>query len=777
MPRTRRQLLAVMFTDIVGYSAMVNRDERAAQRLLEYQRRAVREQVFRHEGRIVDVIGDGHLITFANARAAIECAVALQRELQQRNAQPGAEPLRLRIGIHVGDIERGPRRVFGDGVNVAARLEPLAPHGGIAASAQAVAQLHGDLRAAFASQGPRQLKNIAEPYELFALVESALEGAARQVPPPRPWRLAWRRRRRTIGLTALALGMAAVAVVGWRALPPAEADPSRIAVLPLQNLSGADSADFVAGLHDSLLTEVSRARELKVISRTSVMRYATDTPPVPEIAHALKVAWVLEGSVQRSGPRVRINVQLIRARNDEHVWAHTYDRDTADLFEVQTQIAREIAHSTESQVGLGALPAAHRPTSNAAAYELYLRAIALEDNDPKLGREPATEQIALLQQATTLDPDFALAWAALARYNVWSANWASYVQPDRRAGYLSAASAAERRARMLAPNEPESLVASALVLYWNKGDPAQVARDLEAALRARPGYSLALFWLGNVCDRLGDEARSTAALQALRQLDPYNERVYTQLAQQLLNRHAYAELAATYAEWRAITESPAFVDYWAVQAEFYRTGNLEPWKEFLAQPVGPGVTEDDLRYSRGEVALYEHRLRDVAALDRAEADAFLAGTSTDFSAALATGDALVLDGDRTAAAPYLDAAERYLAKVLKESSDATALMVATSVAVARHDEPAAMARARQAVELTRPAAGAKPSRLFCEARRIEAEALARFGHKAEALAALDWVLGQPCDVHAHAVLRDPHWAPLDRDPDFQALVRRHLPAA
>lgn len=777
MPTTRRQLLAVMFTDIVGYSAMVNRDERRAQALLEFQRRAVREQVFRHEGRIVDTIGDGHLVTFANARAAIECAVALQRQLQLRNAQPGAEPLRLRIGIHVGDIERSRRRVFGDGVNVAARLEPLAPHGGIAASAQAVAQLHGPLRAAFASRGPCELKNISEPHELFTLDESGLAAAAAHLPPPRPARLAWRRHRRALASGALALALSAAAVLSWNYMPLDRTDPSRLAVLPLQNLSGADSADFVAGLHDSLLTEVSRAPELKVISRTSVMRYAENAPPIPEIARALRVAWILEGSVQRTGPRVRINVQLIRARSDQHVWAKTYDRDAFDLFDVQTQIAREIARSMEGQVALEVVPAARRPTSSVEAYERYLRAIALEDNDPRLGRRPASDQIALLQQATGLDPQFALAWAALARYNIWSANWAAYVEPTRRDGYVAAAGAAASKAMELAPHQAESLLASGLALYWRGGDKRAVAQRFEEALAARPGYSLALFWLGSVYERLGDIERSRAALEALRELDPYNERVYTLLAQQLLNRREYAALEHLYDDWRAISESPGFVDQWRVQLAFYRRGDLAPWQDYVSRPVAPGMVEDDLAYLRYQLAMYQGRFGDAAAMNREAADAAVAGHGENYSAAQSVGAALALAGDARAAAPYLEASRRYFDAALAQSPDTITVLVPAAMndaLLGRREE--ALARCQRALAKSAPDPGVPAAPLHYLAVHVCAQVDARLGRRDRALQALAWLLREPSDVHAWMARKDPAWGVLRDDPGFRAVVDRALPA-
>jgi len=775
---SRRRMLAVMFTDIVGYSALVNRDEQRALGLLEMHRQLLRRELDAYGGEIVDTIGDGNLATFPSAQAAVECAVAVQAELARRNvAGDPAWPLRLRIGLHAGDVERRRGRAFGDGVNVAARVEPLAPPGGIGATAVVVAQLHGPLRACFASIGARSLKNIPEPQELHALPEGEVLRAATLLAPPRRWRGRLRRARPWLGVAAtIVLGAGVVLALARFGAP--RADDASVAVLPLQNLSPEPGHDeFVAGLHDSLLTEVSTMPQLKVISRTSVMRYAKAPPPMPEIGRQLGVAYVLEGSVQRAAGRVRINVQLIQARSDRHVWAHTYDRESGDVFDMQAQIAREIARNLQGRVMIDALPAAKRPTDSAEAYELYLRAIALEDNDPKLGREAPAEQLALLEQAVALDPSFSLAHAALARYNLWAANWASYVEPARHASYVGAAARAAARAMELAPRQPESLVSAGLAAYWQHKPLDQVARQLEDALAVRPGYSLARFWLGNVYSRMGQAEKSAAALLALNAIDPYNERAYTELVAQQLNLRRYDDLADTFARWRSVSESPAFVDFWASQLPFYRTGDLGPWREYLERPAGKGVTAGDLDNARWEVALYEHRFADAAAIARAQADAFVGGATADYTGALWTGLALAEGGDPRQAGPYLEASVRYFNEALRadpRSSTALSLLGLADIVSGRGED--ALRHTRAAVELTTPTHGGRPGPGHYESTLYHAQALARFGHKSEALERLEWLLQQPSGLHAHAVLRDPLWRPLDQDAEFRALVARYLPS-
>lgn len=775
MLRFQRRMMAVMFTDIVGYSAMVSRDEQRALRLLELQRALVRRHVRAHGGEVVDTIGDGHFVTFDSALAAVGCAVALQAELAQRNARAGADDaVRLRVGLHAGDVQRRRGRAFGDGVNVAARVEPLAPAGGIAATAAVVAQVRGPLRERFVSIGPRSLKNIAETHEVFWLQDSGLAAAAPLAPRPGRWS-ALRRWRLPAAVAVAALALVAGGVARRTAAP---ADAS-IAVLPLENLSTEpDSASFVAGLHDSLLTEVSKARALRVISRTSVMRFAGSRQPVARIAADLGVGYILEGSVQRQQGRVRVNVQLIRARSDEHVWAHTYDGALDNLFDLQTHISREIARRVQGRLLVAAMPRSERPTHSVDAYDLYLQAIAPEDSDPALGREPPQASIHLLERAVGLDPRFALAHAALARYNIWAAYWAAYADPARKAVFVEAARRSAATASKLDPELPESLLAAGLVDLYS-GDRAAAARRMEQALAVRPAYSLALFWLGNVYGSLGEADRSIGAIRALLEMDPYNERAYTQLAQQYLRQRDYAALAQAYARWRAFTSSPAFVDFWTAELAFYRTGALESWKAFLAQPPAEGLPQEDVDAARFQVAMYERRFDEAFRVTQPRADAFVRDPAGgDVLWALYAGQAMAAAGRKPHARPYLEAAVRYLeAMVAAQPDDAFALSVLGLAESALGREAQALEHGRRAVALSAPAAGQPPGPAHYEYVHYYAQAAARSGQQAEALARLEWLLSQPSGVHPHAELADPMWAPLDRSPEFQALVRKFLPRA
>lgn len=778
MVRSRRQLTAVMFTDVVGYSAMVQADERAALALLEFHRRLLRAQVKRFGGSVVDAAGDGHLVTFGSALAAVECAIAVQDELARRNAgEPAAAPLRLRIGLHQGDVERSGARVSGDGVNVGARLEPLAPHGGIAASAMVVGQIHGPLRAHFRSVGPQALKNIAEPIEVFALEEPALAAAATLVDARRYRRAGL---GRWLAAAAVILALAAAGAVLY-VRDHALVDDASLAVLPLENLSTEPgSSEFAGGLHDSLLTEVSRLPELRVISRGSVMQYAGARPPSPELGRALGVAHLLEGSVQRVGARVRVNVQLIRARTDEHLWAEIYDRDLDDLFELQTDISREVARKIRGSVVFAALPRARRPTRSIEAYDLYLRAIAGESNDLALGFEAPTEPLRLLERAVTLDPGFALAHAALARYAVWGASWATYLDPAKVADYASRALTAAARAMELAPESAEALHAMGLARYWKEQNPAVAVDFLVRALRVRPGFDKALYQLSGAYAQLGDLPRSLMQIRALLDVDPHNDKAHEQHSTLLMRLRRYAEADEALARWQSVSSTRRFVSHMRAQLEFRRSGDLGPWQALTRQPADGNVPQDVVDTDRWFVAIYEGRFADAAAINRPLADDFVAGRGAGetYKWAFGVGQALAMGGETQAARPYLQAALTYLQRALQERPDEAYLnSLVSQLHMWLGDAAAAQDHAHRAVERAAPRGGAVGSGQYYEVLLSSAQVAAHFGRADEALALLERLLREPSGVHAHVVLRDPQWAPLDRDPAFQALVRRHLPAA
>ncbi len=324
-----------MFTDLEGFTSDAHEDERVALRLLEQQEALLAPIVSNHRGRKIKSIGDGMLIEFPNARDAIECAVDLQQSVHEHNAGPGARPLRMRIGVHLGDVEERETDILGDAVNIASRIEPLAEAGGVCLTAQVFDQVHNKVPYQLESLGPTSLKGIREPLEVYRVV---LPWATDE--PPRK-------------------------VVS----------PPRLAILPLANISPDPNDEFFAdGLTEELISVLSQIDGLRVIARTSVAQYKATSKPVSRIGAELGATSVMEGSVRKAGNRLRITLQLVDVATQEHLWSESYDRELDDVFAVQAGVAKGVAESFRLRFSPAEKRRAqHPPSSSPEAYTLTLK--------------------------------------------------------------------------------------------------------------------------------------------------------------------------------------------------------------------------------------------------------------------------------------------------------------------------------------------------------------------------------------------------------------------
>lgn len=391
MESSGRRLAAIMFTDIVGYACLVQRDERLALELLEEHRSLIRPLITHCEGSEVKTIGDGFLIEFPSALQAVRCAVELQRALRAHAAtQPATRTLSIRIGVHLGDVEHREGDVLGDGVNIASRIQPLAEPGGICVSSQVYDQVENKLEVKFACLGPQTLKHIARPVEVYRVVHPWEEPPPKERPEDQP-----------------------------RKEKPSRPSKPSVAVLPFANVStDPDNECFCDGLTDDILAQLAKIGSLKVISRTSVMKYKGRTEQqLREIADELGVATILEGTARKVGDRVRIVAQLIRAKDDDHLWAETYDRDLTDIFAIQSEVAQEIAHALQATItGDERDRIEKQPTENLEAYNLVLQG-RFELNAWPRTKERVQRSISCFERAIELDPGYAQAYRSLA--NAW----------------------------------------------------------------------------------------------------------------------------------------------------------------------------------------------------------------------------------------------------------------------------------------------------------------------------------------------------------------------
>ena len=489
MPQEERRLAAIMQTDIVGYTAMTQQSEAETLTLLARHNELLRPRFEDFSGSVFKTTGDGFLVLFPNALDAVRCAIQIQKTLESAALTLiGGRPLRIRIGIHAGDVIYREGDIFGDGVNITSRIEPLAEPGGIAISQPVYAQVWNKTDLPIISLGPQKLKNVHVPIDVYRLSP--------------PWDPAGHRqdRRQTLATAEP---------------PDSMPDRTRIAVLPLANISPDPRDAYLAdGMTEELIFTLSRIKELKVIAKTSVMRYRGTDEGISAIGAELGVGTILEGSVRKAGDRVRITVQLIDVATQEHLWAEAYDRDLEDLFSVQREIATKLADELRVQL----LPKERSqlnqlPTANQEAHTLYLRGRHAWNQWTEEGLEAAAERFL---EAVSVDPDYALAYAGLADTYSLMAHL-GYMLPEE-AYPMAEAAAMNALAVDNTLAEAHSAIAMIRVIFDNDLKGAEDA--LVRAIDLDPNCAMAHHWYSLV---LGVTGRSEEAVRESRralELDP-----------------------------------------------------------------------------------------------------------------------------------------------------------------------------------------------------------------------------------------------------------------
>jgi class 3 adenylate cyclase/TolB-like protein/Tfp pilus assembly protein PilF len=370
-----RRLAAIMFTDMVGYTSSAQRDESLALESLKRHRETLRACLNRHNGREIKTMGDGFLVEFASALEAANCALDIQRSLRQQNTSLSpASRIQLRIGVHAGDVIHDRGDVFGDAVNVASRIERLAGPGEVCITQQVFDHIRNKLASHAEYIGKVSLKNVELPVEVYRL-------SLQQTKAPYP--------------------------------VPKRVISHRVVILPLANISPNTADEYFAdGMTEELISSVSKIRDIRVISRTSSMKFKGSGKTIKEIAKELNVDTVLEGSVRKSGSKLRINVQLVDVELDEHVWAQSYDRELEDIFAIQSDIASNVADAMK--VNLLAAEKENiekKATESIPAYNLYLKGLHYRGEKTESGFRKA---IQYFNEALKKDSRFALAYAGLA---------------------------------------------------------------------------------------------------------------------------------------------------------------------------------------------------------------------------------------------------------------------------------------------------------------------------------------------------------------------------
>jgi adenylate cyclase len=508
-----------MFTDMVGYTALGQRNESLSLALVEEQRKIVRPIIARNNGREVKTIGDAFLVEFGSALDATRCAYEIQRATKEFNL-PLAEDKRvqLRIGVHLGDVVESQGDISGDAVNIASRIERLAEDGGVCITRQVYDQVKGKLDIHLSSLGAKSLKNVVDPVEVFKMV------------------LPWGRESTT---------------------PSALLERNRIAVLPFANMS-PDPNDryFADGMTEELISTVAKISELQVISRTSVMRYRDANAQISQIGKELSVGTVLEGSVRKSGNKVRITAQLIEVDGDRHVWSQSYDRDLTDVFAIQADIAEQVAGSLKIQLLSREKQSIRKEaTSSPDAYTLYLKGRFYFGERTE---ENTRKSLKYFEEAANVDPGFAMAYSGMAdAYSILSDY--GWMDPG---SALPLAKGHAARALEIDDSLAEAHASMGLVLSNFGWDLERSERELKRAIELKPNYAPALHWLSVNLFYMRRYEEAFALDRRALDLDPYSRLFNMTFTNEMLLFGRYEEALARYDEMIKAHPDMSALRYW-----------------------------------------------------------------------------------------------------------------------------------------------------------------------------------------------------------------------
>jgi adenylate cyclase len=484
-----RRLAAIMFTDLVAFTKLAQRDEEAALRLRAEHQSLLRPLFVTHGGREVKTTGDGFLVEFPSAVESVRCAVEIQEAAARRNSlATSTERIVIRVGIHVGDIVGDGDDIVGDAVNVASRIEPLAEPGGICVSGSVFEHVRNKLQLPLEKIGPRDLKNVEFPVDIYRIVLSGESARARPKPVD-------------------------------------DASNFRLAVLPLASMSPDPNDDYFAdGLTDELITQTARIPDLRVTARTSVVQFKNSTKSLREVAQDLGVHLVLEGSVRKAGNRVRITVKLVDARTEDQLWSSTYDRPLDDIFAIQDDIASQVASSIAAHVsrrrGEASPPLVQGPleTKDMDAYIAFLHGRKLLSE--KVSEETVRQALAFFEDAVQRDPRFARARVGIADCLLWLRGEGVWSLAD------SSRRARDELTKALGQNdalaEGHSVLAGMLL---GEDDIIGAEREARRATELNPSLSDPYRWLAQIAagDAKIDEA--VRLLEIAQKVDPLDVNV------------------------------------------------------------------------------------------------------------------------------------------------------------------------------------------------------------------------------------------------------------
>ena len=513
----KRKLAAILAADVAGYSRLMADDEPATLRTLNSARSIFRARIDAHRGHLIDTAGDSVLAEFASAVEAVECACSVQEALKDLNAElPKHRRMHFRIGVNLGDVMEEGGALYGDGVNVAARLQALAEPDSLCISGTVFDQVEGKISLRFESTGEQTVKNIPRPVRTYRLTQ---KHPVKTSP----------RKARTFAVTVALLLVAAITVAGWwystrdaarpissqRQTATSTQGVPRVAVLPLANISANEKDEYFSdGMTEELISKLSRVGGLDVIARTSVMQYKTTKKSIADIGRELNVGAVLEGSVRKAGDKVRITVQLIDVPTQGHLWSEDFDRDLKDIFTTQTEIAQRVASALHVKLVRSVHGASQTQTSaDPETYELYLKGLFYAANFTPDGLNASIEYF---DRALEKSPNDARSWAGLARARAML-GWSAYAPP---AESFQKAKIAAERALAIDDTLPEAHIALGMVRFLFNWDWPGAESAYLRAIQLSPGSADAHLFYGIWLKAMAMNDRAVAEIHRANELDP-----------------------------------------------------------------------------------------------------------------------------------------------------------------------------------------------------------------------------------------------------------------
>jgi len=530
--KTKRKLTTILSADVKGYSRLMGEDEEWTVRTLKGYKEVMGNLIQQHRGRVVDAIGDNLMAEFASVVDAVECGVEIQQALRAKNALlPETRRVEFRIGINLGDVIEDGERIYGDGVNIAARLEGLAQAGGICISESAYQQIENKLPLRYEDLGEHQFKNIAKPVRVYrAQIEP--EAADEKKAKPRQWQ------RPAIGLVVILIVVVAVVVI-WKLYtspaPKMEAaseeqmalplpDKPSIAVLAFDNLSGDPKQEYFSdGITEEIITGLSKMPKLFVIARNSSFTFKGKAVNVQEVGRKLGVSYVLEGSVRKEKGQVRITVQLIDAQTGGHVWSERYNRDLRDIFALQDEVTLAVIRAMRVKLTDGEQAALWQRkglTNNLEAFEKYLQG---RDYSIQMTARANDKARQLYEEAIALDPGFAMVYAKLAWTHMLDVNWGW--SKDRRESARKAYETANKALTLDDSLDSAHYILGSLHLFIMHQHDKAIAEG-ERGVELNPNGHEALFALGVFLTLAGRPAEAITVLNKAIRLNPMPPAMY-----------------------------------------------------------------------------------------------------------------------------------------------------------------------------------------------------------------------------------------------------------